>query len=346
MGLFSSADNKYLGIDIGDSSLKMVELTKKGKKIILSNYGLADSIPNFRFSQSSDVDHLARSIMKMKKELGIKTNKATVSLSSFSVFSSVININNYDKKRLDERVMEEAKKVVPLPLSEMVLDWKIIPNKEGENSNNIKIFLTGSPKKLVKKYIDVFKQTGIYLSNLETETFSLIRSLLGEDSSSVMIIQMGANSTNFSIVKDSIPFLNRSINISGKTITAQISEKMGIDVEQAEQFKFDLSVSDMSKGGEIPKVIFNAIEPIIVEIKYMLDLFSNSGGGNIEKIILSGGGSLLFNLDKYLENYVNIKTIIGDPWFRVVCPRELKPILDQMGPKLGVAVGLALRGIE
>lgn len=347
MGLFSSNDNKYLGIDIGDSSLKMVELTKKGKRVVLSNYGLTDSIPNFRFSQSNNVEYLSKSIVKMKNELGIKTNKATVSLSSFSVFSSVININHYDKKKLNERVLNEARKVVPLPLSEMVLDWKIIPAKEGDHSNSVKIFLTGSPKKLVKKYIDVFKQTGIFLSNLETETFSLIRSLLGDDPASVMIIQMGANSTNFSIVKDSIPFLNRSINISGKTITAQISEKMGIDIDQAEQFKFDLSVSDeMSKSGEIPKVVFDAIEPIIVEIKYMLDLFSNSGGGSIDKIILSGGGSLLFNLDKYLENYVSIKTIIGDPWFRVSCPVELRPILEQMGPKLGVAVGLALRGIE
>jgi type IV pilus assembly protein PilM len=346
MGLFSSSDNKFLGIDIGDSSLKIVELSKKGKKIALSNYGLTDTIPNFRFSQSDDMDYLAKAIVKLKNELGIKTNKATVSLSSFSVFSSVVNINNYDKKKLNERIIEEARKVVPLPLEEMVLDWKIIPNKADDPSNNVKVFLTGSPKKLIKKYIDVFKKTGIFLSNLETETFSLIRSLLGDDPSSVMIIQMGANSTNFSIIKESIPFLNRSINISGKTITAQISEKMGITMEQAEQFKFDLSVSDINQSAQIPKVIFDAIEPIIVEIKYMLDLFSNSNGGTIEKIILSGGGSLLFNLDNYLENYVNIKTIIGDPWFRVICPLELKPILEQIGPKLGVAVGLALREIE
>lgn len=346
MSLFSSSDDKYLGIDIGDSSLKMVELTKRGKKIALSNYGLADTIPNFKFSQSEDVDYLAKAIVKLKNDLGIRTNKATVSLSSFSVFSSVININNYDKKKLNERIIEEARKVVPLPLEEMVLDWKIIPNKEDEPSNNIKIFLTGSPKKLVKKYIDVFKKTGIFLSNLETETFSLIRSLLGDDTSNIMVIQMGANSTNFSIVKECIPYLNRSINISGKTITKEISEKLGVTTEQAEQLKFDLSLSDSSVNNQIPKVIFDAIEPIIIEIKYMLDLFSNSNSGKIEKIVLSGGGSLLYNLDSYLENYVNIKTIVGDPWFRVSCPPELKPVLDQIGPKLGVAVGLALRGME
>ncbi len=344
MSLFSSNDDNYLGIDIGDSSVKMVELGKKGKKISLLNYGFADDIPNFSFSKSEDIDYLAGVIVKLKKELGIKSNKATVSLPSFSVFSSVINIDNYDKKKLNDRIIEEAKKVIPLPLEEMVLDWKIIPGNN--NSSSVKVFLTGSPKKLVKKYIEVFKKAGIFLTNLETETFSLIRSLLGNDASTLMIIEMGGNSTNFSIVKENIPFLNRSINISGKTITAEISKKMGISLEQAEQFKFDLSISSLEKNGEVPKVVTNAIELIINEIKYMLDLFVSSNGENIEKIILSGGGSLLFNFSEYLENHLNTKVIIGDPWFRVSYPAELQPVLNEVGPKLAIATGLALRGME
>ncbi len=348
MGLFSSNTNNYLGIDIGDSSIKMVELKKRGKKIDLVNYGFTDFIPNFKFSSSDDIDYLAKAIVKLKNELGIKTSKATVSLPSFSVFSSVININNYDKKRLNERIVEEAKKVIPLPVEEMVLDWKVISQKNNGNGNNngIKVFMTGSPKKLIKKYIDVFKKANIFLSNLETETFSLIRSLLGNDPATVMLIELGGTSTNFSIVRKSIPFLNRSINISGQTITNQISEKMGVDKEQAEQFKFDLSLSSEEKNGQMPKIVIESVEPIVTEIKYMLGLFSGGNGDKIEKIVLSGGGSLLFNFAQYLESQMNIKVVIGDPWFRVSCPVELKPVLDEVGPKLSVAVGLALRGIE
>ncbi len=347
MGLFSSNTNNYLGIDIGDSSIKMVELKKKGKKIELLNYGFTDFIPDFKFSSSDDIPYLARAIVKLKNELGIKTNKATVSLPSFSVFSSVININNYDKKRLNEKIVEEAKKVIPLPVEEMVLDWKVISQKNnGKGNNGIKVFMTGSPKKLIKKYIDVFKKANIFLSNLETETFSLIRSLLGNDSATVMLIELGGTSTNFSIIRKSIPFLNRSINISGQTITNQISEKMGVDKDQAEQFKFDLSLSSEEKNGQMPKIVVDSVEPIITEIKYMLDLFSGGNGDKIEKIVLSGGGSLLFNFAQYLEDQMNIKVVIGDPWFRVSYPSELKPVLEEVGPKLSVAVGLALRGIE
>ena len=344
MGLFSSGDNNYLGIDIGDHTIKMVELSKKGKKISLVNYGFTDIISNFGFSYSEDIENISKSLLKVKSDLNIKTNKASVSLPGFSVFSSVISINNYDKKKINERVIEEAKKVIPLPISEMVLDWKIIPDKSNKGGG-VKVFLTGSPKKLIKKYIDVFKKSNIFLSNLETETFSLIRSLLGDDPSTVMVIGMGANSTSFSIVKDSIPFLNRSINISGKTITEEISKKLGITIEQAEQFKFDLAFSDDFGGGD-PKLINDIVSPIVNEIRYMLDLFSNSNNENVEKIVLSGGGSLLANFSQYLEDYLNIKVIVGDPWFRVSYPQELKPVLDEVGPKLAVAVGLALRGTE
>jgi type IV pilus assembly protein PilM len=346
MGLFSSNSNNYLGIDIGSSTLKMVELKKSGKKILLKNYGFTDPIENLDFSKLADVDYLAKVIVKLRSELGITTNRATVSLPSFSVFSSVINVPK-NKKKLDEMVIQEAKKVLPLPIEEMVLDWKVIPGQKNlPESNEAAVFLTGSPKKLVKKYIDVFKKADIFLENLETETFSLIRSILGNDPSVVMMIQMGDSSTNFAIIKNDIPYLNRSINISGGAITKKISEELGIDLSQAEQFKLDFSLSSNEKNAKIPRLAIEAMDPIIKEIKYMLGLFQGGEEDKVEKIILSGGGSLSFNFSEHLEKATDIKTIVGDPFFRISYPEELRPILDEVGPRLGVAVGLALRGID
>jgi type IV pilus assembly protein PilM len=346
MGLFSSTSNNYLGIDIGSSTLKMVELKKSGKKIMLKNYGFTDPIENLDFSKSEDIDYLAKILTKFQNELGIKTNRATVSLPSFSVFSSVINVPK-NKKKLEEAVIQEAKKVLPLPIEEMVLDWKVVPSQKGElESSESTVFLTGSPKKLVRKYIEVFKKADIFLANLETETFSLIRSILGKDPSVVMMIQMGGNSTNFSIIKNDIPYLNRSINISGGAITKKISEELNLDWDQAEQFKLDLSLSSTEKNAKIPKLAIDVLDPIIKEIKYMLGLFQGGDEDKVEKIILSGGGSLSFNFSDHLEKATNIKTIVGDPFFRVSCPEELRPVLNEVGPRLGVAVGLALRDID
>ena len=78
----------------------------------------------------------------------------------------------------------------------------------------------------------------------------------------------------------------------------------------------------------------------------MLDFFRSQNNGEVEKIILSGGGSLLLNLGDYLSKRLNIKVIIGDPWNRVNYPAELKPVLSEVGPRLAVAIGLAMREIE
>ncbi|MFA5131441.1 MAG: type IV pilus assembly protein PilM [Patescibacteria group bacterium] len=350
MSLISlGGDNLFLGIDIGDSSLKMVELRKRNRKIYLSNYAFSENVSEVNFTKIDDINYLAKAIVKVKNEAGITATKVTASLPTFAVFSSIINLSNVDKKGIGIAVNEEAKKVIPLPLEEMILDWKIIPDENGHTptKGNMRVFLTGSPKKLVRKYIDVFKAAKLNLVSLETETFSLVRSLVGNDKTTVMIAEIGANSTDISIVKESIPVLNRSLAVCSSTVTKAIAEKLGMSFAQAEQFKFDLSVSLAADAKEeLPQLIGRTLEPILTEIQYMLDFFHSQNGGEVEKIILSGGGAMLLNLADYFAKRLNIKVIIGDPWNRVNCPEELKPVLSEVGAKLAVAIGLGMREIE
>lgn len=348
MGLFSSADdNLFLGIDIGDSSLKMVELKKKGKQIYLSNYAFSENVSGVNFTKIDDINYLAQAILKVKAEANIKARRVTASLPTFSVFSSIINLPPTDKKNMDAAVAEEAKKVIPLPVEEMILDWKMVPGTQ-QDKEGARVFLTGSPKKLVRRYIEIFRLAKLELASLETETFSLVRGLMGNDPSTVMIVEIGANSTDLSVVQESIPVLNRSLEICGGTVTAALAEKLGLSFNQAEQFKFDLSasLSDSSKE-ELPQLIVKALAPVIHEIEYMREFFQSNGGGRkIEKVILSGGGALLMNLADYLSHHLNLQVIIGDPFSRIIYPSEMKPIIAEVGPKLAVAAGLALREIS
>ncbi len=350
MSLFSlGGDNLFLGIDIGDSSLKMVELKKKNRQIYLSNYAFSENVSEINFMKMDDIGYLARAINKVKTEAGIVGTKVTASLPTFSVFSSIITINNVDKKGMALAVNEEAKKVIPLPLEEMTLDWKIVPDKDGktQNKGSQQVFLTGSPKKLVRKYIEIFKSAKLELASLETETFSLVRSLVGDDKSNIMIVEIGANSTDFSIVKESIPVLNRSLAVCSSTITKVLSEKLGLTYAQAEQFKFDLSVTlNNDKGEGLPQLIAKTLEPIVTEMQYMLDFFRSQNEAEVEKVILSGGGALLLNLTDYFSKRLNMKVIVGDPWNRIHYPAELKSVLSEVGPRLAVAIGLAMREIE
>lgn len=200
---------------------------------------------------------------------------------------------------------------------------------------------------MVKKYIDIFKEAKINLLSLETETFSLVRSLVGNDKAPIMLVELGANTTDIAVINNGIPILSRSIDVGGLKITKEIADFASIDAEQAEQFKYDLGVSAIdSASNDIPQIITETISPIVNEIKYALNLFKDKYGQQVEKIILSGGSSLLPNLTNYLGKILNIKVIIGDPWSRISYPVDLAPLLNEIGPRMAVSIGLAMRELE
>ena len=279
-----------------------------------------------------DVNYLARAINKVRTEAGITSRKVTASLPTFAVFSSIINIANTDKKGMAAAVNEEAKKVIPLPLEEMTLDWKIIPDVAGkeQTKGNTRVFLTGSPKKLVRKYIDIFKAAKLDLVSLETETFSLVRSLIGDDKSNVMIVEIGANSTDLSIVKESIPVLNRSLVVCASSVTRVLSEKLGLSYAQAEQFKFDLSVTlNSDSREELPALLAKTLEPIVTEIQYMLNFFRSQNGEEVEKIVLSGGGAYLDGLAQFIHKELKIPVHPADDPLTTVI-RGLGVVLEDL----------------
>jgi type IV pilus assembly protein PilM len=173
------------------------------------------------------------------------------------------------------------------------------------------------------------------LASLETETFSLVRALMGNDPSTVMVVEIGANSTDLSVVNESIPVLNRSLEICGSTVTAALAEKLGLSFAQAEQFKVDLGAS-LSEGTkeELPQLIIKTLAPVIHEIEYMREFYQgNPNSRKIEKIILSGGGALLMNFADYLSRHLDLQVIIGNPFGRIDYPKEMESIIAEVGPK-------------
>ncbi len=339
-----------MGLDIGSSSLKLVELSKKGKDIYLENYIFSE---NKKVDMSQQVDsskkkYLAALIDKMWREGGMsgKGKNIVSTLPTSSVFSSVINLSNVDKSEIDSTVNSEAKKIIPASLEEMVLDWKVI--KEDKEKKNVKIFLTASPKKLIKKYVDIFKMTQLSLLSLETEVFSLIRALGIKEESNLMIVEIGTLNTDISIIKDKIPVLNRSIDTGGYSITKTISSSLNISLERAEQFKKDMGVSSVKSSSDdvIPKTIIKTVNPIIDEVRYMINLFENKGADKVETVVLTGGSAFLPSLTEYLSKTLDRNVVVGDPWYNILTPKDIDPVLSEVGPKLAVAIGAAMREIE
>lgn len=335
-------------MDIGASGIKIVELRKEGAEVQLSSYGvgeLKDSLVSSNWQ--NEVYRIARMLKEVYGKAGMSSKDAVAALPTYSVFSSIITLSNVDLKDIESAVKWEAKKVIPLPLEEMVIDWVEIKDEaavKASGGKNLKVLLTGAPRTLIEKYIAIFSEAEFNLISLETETLSLIRSLAGNDKSTLAIAEIGSGTTDIFIAEKGIPVLSRSLDAGGLSITKALSESLNVNLDRAEQFKFDLGVSSLeSDESSIPKIIVDSITPIVNEIKYTLKLYQSKNGGSPEKIILSGGSALLVNFTNYLSKVLDCKVIIGDPWSRINCPVDLIPKLKELGPRLAVAAGLAMR---
>jgi type IV pilus assembly protein PilM len=387
MQLFSSV-NSYLGVDIGTASVKIVELENYKGQAKLKTYGYADINTNILKASTEKNNQLIADYIKfIVKKSRMESRRAIAALPTFSVFTSIISLPPMPKKDLASAIKWEAKKFIPLPIEEMILDWKILnkkdfgseavakgsnklgnlfnksektdesaetkddseaaeaPEKKNTNLDEVvdrgvsgaksyRILLTAAPKNLVSRYLDIFKRTNLDLVSLETEAFALSRSMMGNDMSSVMIVDIGSNNTDICVIEDGVPILNRGIDSGGQVITQAIMNSMNVNVDRAEQFKRDFGLMT-GANRSVPNTIQNALSPIINEIKYVFDVYQRQGDTKIEKIVLAGGSAFLPSLPQYLSELLNLSVIIGDPWDRIIYPLDLKPVFARNWTKNG-----------
>lgn len=358
--------------------MKLVEIKSANNRPQLVTYGFSDRIPNIIKENSKEaIKEVAAHLKHLIKESKATSTRAVSALPSFSVFSSIINLPAMSKKDLISAVRWEAKKFVPIPLEEMILDWELLKDSEqnllkkgeevpeatnakddkkkdargkkdvGSKKGNIKVLLTAAPKNLVNKYVELFKEVGLQLVGLETESFALERALVGNDRNPIMVVDIGGSATSIIIFSEGVPILNRSIDVGGDTVTKSMVEIMGLSEHQAEQFKRDMGFTASDETLEkLPQPISYMISSIMNEIRYILNIYQNQSKQPISKVVLTGGSSFIMNLANYIQSVFNKKSYVGDPWARVVHPVEIEKLLKQLGPRLSVAIGLAMREIS
>jgi type IV pilus assembly protein PilM len=383
MGLFSKKEkpvNGMMGVDIGAGGIKMTELRKDGGRMRLLTYAYS-VFPNGG-GETTILDDPKRAggiIKDMMKQAGMKSTRTNASLPSHSVFHTIITIPipKSAKTNLKPIIEAQVQKYLPLPLDEMILDSEIIdkeklpkpvliekkkdkkkveqkklvekkaPPKESD-VGHVRVLVSGAPRVLVAKYVEVFKQTKLQLISLETEVFALIRSLIGKDRSRVMIVDIGFERTNITIVDRGIPYLHRSIKAGGDHVTQMLAKQMGLSHAEAEQSKLDLALTP-TREGNIPPVLQEALSPIMHEVKYSLELYAQQSfhdNNTVEKIILTGGSAQLPYIDSLLAKALDMNVYVGDPWARIATPKGLRPVLDEIGPRFSVSVGLGMKDLE
>lgn len=344
--MFANKKVSYLGVDIGSSGIRLVELMSVNGVPELVTYGFAE-YPLSHVTQGNltvSQKEISATIREVMKRANVHTNRAYSALPTDGVFSSIINIPELkNKEERSDAIIKEAEKLLPLPVDQMTLDPQSMEKSQVKGLEQI--LLVAAPKTMVQQYLDIFKGAGVELLGLETESFALTRALVGRDQAAMAIIDCGATTTDIIVVADGVPQLSRSIGVGGHQVTLAYAKHLGVDSDAAEQMKRDVGLHSAGRG-ELPAIAVETVAPMVSEIRYTLDLYTSRSGRSVEKLILTGGSSLLSGLSEHLASVVKTRVYIGDPWARVRYPLELQGVLQSVAPSFSVAIGSALQPLK
>lgn len=365
--MFDFGKKTSLGIDIGSSAIKIVEVKKSGGKPMLSNYawmGIGSLLNgNEAFSLNSGV-LLSDALKRILKEGKFKSKDANISIPAFGGLITLVEFPAIAEADLEQAIRFEAHKYIPTSLDEVVFSWEIIgrENKSGnlqlknqeiknkeengqekKDPEKIQVLLVAAPKNKVVKYEKIIKDADIDLESIEIESFSFVRSLIGNDQGNFIILDIGLRICNIILVEKGIIKVNRNIDSGGRDITKVIVRNMNVDEKRAEKMK----MSEINFFTQEPGLVFPSLGTIASEVSRMAETYYGKGNlSKIDAIILSGGTAELTGLDVYFSKALNVKIIIGDPFSRLSYDAKNAPIINKIKTHFSAAVGLALRGIE
>lgn len=335
-GLFSNKSS-VLGIDIGTANIKVAQVSHKSQPF-LETYGIVNIA--YQLGGKADdlaVQEMARVLKTLLNKAHATTKRCVISFPNSSVFTSVIELPKMTQAELASAVEFEAKKYVPLALSDVDLSWEVLAGSNPA-AVSIKVLLTAVPKQVTRNYMRVLELAGLQPLVGEIEALALIRSLIGEQSVNCVIIDIGARSTGLNITENGFLRLSRNLNVGGDTITTKIAESLRVSRLRAEQFKKDFGVSSTTFIPDTIKPVLNIIK---TEAKQLLTI-AKTQNMRMEKLLLVGGGASLPGIEGYFED-LGLAVELGNPFKAVAYNKDLEPVLKRYALSLPIAIGLALR---
>lgn len=354
IGIFGSKGESVVGIDIGSSSIKAVQLKKKSGRAVLETYGEIALGPyaNAEIGRATNLppEKIAEILIDLVKEANISTKKCGMAIPSASSLISLIEMPELPEKELATMIPLEARKYIPVPVSEVALDWWVIPREDRQLSDvggdrGLKrgkltdVLLVAILNDALAKYRSIVSAVGLDCSFFEVEIFSTIRAVLDRsDMAPVAILDIGSSLTKLSAVERGIIKNSHTINRGSQDITLAMSKSLGISVLDAEKKKRaeGLMVGADGAGDSVLRFIFSEANRAIFD-------YEKKTGKNVGKVILTGGGATLKGLYEVARESFQTEVVLGDPFSKVETPAFLEKVLKGAGPEFAVALGVALR---
>ncbi len=345
---------RFIGIDIGSASVKVIELARFGKKIALKNYAHLESATYdgqpFRAFEKETLflssERAAEAIRACFEATEIHPQKVVFSLPDFSSFFVSFELPYMTGSELTKAINFHASKYVPIPMSEIILDWKKIDpagDKKGGKGDPLHILAVAIPKKTMDQYRYVADLVGVSNFVLEPEAFSLFRIFASQNGESLCVIDFGAKSTTLSFGDKNGLQSSHSLDVSSDKTVKALCEKTELSPEEAMILLKKEGLT--GKESEIQEIIISSLSSMVSAFNESWQSIKRKGNVTEKrpKILIVGGMALTPGLPEYLAGVLNTNVQIGNPFTGLEYPNALEPITYEIGPSFSVAIGAARR---
>jgi len=352
--LWQRKESRVVGLDIGHSSAKVVQLRREKGQAILETYGEIALGPYGDLAVGQVANLGAPKLVELLRDLFTEANvnarPISMAIPLRSSLLIIMELPDVGQSKLEKIVPIEARKYIPVPISEVALDWWVIPrvseSRETVARQQVEVLLAAIHHDIVSQYREVLKALEREAAFFEIETFSALRSVFGGDLSPTVIVDLGAGTTKVAIVDYGVVRLSHTISKGAQDITLSIARSLGVPFAKAEEIKRRVGLVETVDGERVTGLVNTIVEYIFAEVVKVLTIYQQKQQRAVSKIILIGGGALLKGVLDTAGKSFEVPVALGHPFGQVEYPAFLETALRDSGPGFAVAMGLALRHLE
>lgn len=341
-----------IGVDIGTSSIKIVQLAEKKGTAVLETYGEIALGPygDAEIGQAVNppAEKVAQALSDVMREANVTSRVGGVAVPLSASLISLITLPTKDENDLAAMIPIEARKYIPVPVGEVTLDWFVIPEEESEflsaagrtkTPNSTDVLLVAIHNATLSRFETITKAASVTPRFFEIEPFSMGRAAYEHDTAPTMVIDLGASGTRVYVIEFGIIDVSHTINKGGQDMTHALARSQSLSFAEAETLKRSSGITNAALGQ-------TSLEFIFSEARRIFLTYQRKEGKAIAKVVLVGGGAQLKGIETIAKNYFDAPVLFSEAFERVAAPAFIADVLRSAGPSFATAVGLALRALK
>jgi len=340
---------ELVGIDIGSSSVKLVQLRNVKGGYQLVNLGLLPLPPEAIVDNSiMDSGAIVEAIRNLVESHKVKTKNVAASVSGHSVIIRKIQLPIMTEDEMEASIQWEAEQYIPFEISEVNLDFQIL-GQDAKDPSQMNVVLVAAKKDFVNDYVALFQECGLTPMVMDIDCFALENAFeinYGDDEEEIIaLVNMGASAMNVNILKDGISVFTRDIQVGGNSYNEELQKRLGLNSEDAERAKLGGEVPDVDRVS-IEEVLKDAQANLVQEIQRSLDFFTaTTADEKVQKIYITGGVSRSAGIRAAIEERLGVPVDLLNPFNRIsYSDKDFDPeYIEAVAPLFPVAVGLGMR---